>query len=97
MISKSFKTEDITLVLDESEGKMFIGHNLLLEDDQVIVEQLEKIADKQDEGMKDAETDDNNNNSEKEDEEDVVGIEFTDQKTDPENDENAINFRWSDI
>ena len=26
-----------------------------------------------------------------------VGIEFTEQKDDPENDENVIDFRWLDI
>ena len=37
--------------------------------------------------MEDSEIDDNNNNSEKEDEEgkEAVGIEFTEQKADPEN------------
>ena len=51
---------------------------------------MEQPADKQDEGMKDAEIDDNNNNSEEE----AVGIEFIEQKAD---DENAIDFRWLDI
>ena len=32
---------------------MFISHNLLLEDDQVMVEQEEQPADEIDEGMKD--------------------------------------------
>ena len=45
--------------------------------------------------MKDAEIDENNNNSEEENE--TVGIEFTDQKAYPENDENSIDFRWLDI
>ena len=46
--------------------------------------------------MKDEEIDDKNNNSEGEVEEEkkAVGIEFTSQKADPENDENAICFRW---
>ena len=46
--------------------------------------------------MKDTEIDDNNNNSDEEEKE-AVGIEFTEQKADPENDENVIDFRWSDI
>ena len=46
-----------------------------------------------------AEIDDNNNNSEEEDEEEkeAVGIEFTEQKVDHENDENTIDFRGLDI
>ena len=48
---------------------MFIGHNPLLEDDQVMVEQVEQPADKQDKGMKDAEIYDDNNNLEEEVEE----------------------------
>ena len=46
--------------------------------------------------MKDAEIDDTNNNSEEE-EKVIVGTEFIEQKADPENDENAIDFRWLDI
>ena len=35
---------------------------------------------------------------ENEDEEkESINIEFTERKTDPENDENAIDFRWSDV
>ena len=52
MVRKSFKTTWITLELDGNEVKMFIGHNSLLKDDQVMVEQVEQPADKQDEGMK---------------------------------------------
>ena len=50
-----------------------------------MVEQVEQPADEQDERMKNAEIDDNNNNSEEEDEEEkeALGIEFTEQKTDP--------------
>ena len=33
---------------------MFIGHNPLLEDEQVMVEQVEQPVDVKDEGMKDA-------------------------------------------
>ena len=58
MISKSFNTAGITLAQDGSEDEMFIGHNSLLEDDQVMVEQVEQPADEQDEEMKDAEIDD---------------------------------------
>ena len=48
--------------------------------------------------MKDAEIDDNNNNSEEvEEEKEAIGMVFTEQKNDPEKDENAIDFRWSDI
>ena len=48
--------------------------------------------------MKDADIDNNNNSSEEDEEEkDTVGIEFTDQKVDPENNENAFSFRWSNI
>ena len=49
--------------------------------------------------MKDTEIDDNNNNLDEEDEEEkeAVGIEFTEQKVDSENDENVIDFRWSSI
>ena len=45
MISKSFKTEGITLTQDGSGDKMFISHNPLLEDDQVMVEQVDQPAD----------------------------------------------------
>ena len=31
-----------------------------------------------------------------EEEKEPINIEFTEQKTDPYNDENAIDFRWSD-
>ena len=41
MDRKSFKTAGITLELDRNEEKMFICHNQLLEDDQVMVEQVE--------------------------------------------------------
>ena len=39
-----------------------------------------------------------NNNLEENDEEEKepINIEFTEQKTDPFNDENAIDFKWSD-
>ena len=50
--------------------------------------------------MKDTEIDDNNNNhleEEDEEEKEAIEIEFTEQKADPENDENAFDFRWSDI
>ena len=92
-VGKSFKTAGITLVRDESEDKMFIGHNPLFKDDQVMVEQPEQPADEQDKQMKDAEIDDNNNNYEEEEKE-TVELEFTEQKANPEN---AINFRWPDI
>ena len=62
MLNNSFKTVGIILALDGSEDKMFIGHNSLLEDDQVMIEQVEQPADEQDDGIKDAEIDDNNNN-----------------------------------
>ena len=39
MVCKIFKTVRITLALDGSEEEMFICHNTLLEDDQVMVEQ----------------------------------------------------------
>ena len=42
MVSKPFKTAGNTLTLDGIEEEMFIGHNPLLEDDQVMVEQVEK-------------------------------------------------------
>ena len=96
MVSKSFKTAGITLAQDGSEDEMFIGYNSLLKDDKVMVEQVEQPVDEQDEEMKDAEIDDINNNS-NEEEKEVVGIEFIEQKADHENDENAIDFRWSDI
>ena len=39
-----------------------------------------------------------NDSEENEDEEkEQIDIEFTEQKADPENDENAIDFRWSDV
>ena len=57
MASKSFKITGITLELDGSEEKMFVGHNPLLEDDYVMVEQVEESADEQDEGIKDTEID----------------------------------------
>ena len=49
--------------------------------------------------MKDAEIDDNNNKSVEKDLEkkEEVGIKFTEQKPNLENDENAIDFRWPDI
>ena len=47
---------------DGNEDKMFISHNVLLEDYQVMVEQVELPADEQDESMKNTEIDDNNNN-----------------------------------
>ena len=49
MINKSFKTTGIILELDGSEDGLFIGHNPLLEDDQVTVEQIKQLADRQDE------------------------------------------------
>ena len=41
----------------------------------------------------------NSNSSEENDEEEKepIDIEFTEQKTDPENNENVIDFRWSDV
>ena len=42
MVSKSLKITEFTLALDESEDKMFIGHNPLIEDGQVMDEQLEQ-------------------------------------------------------
>ena len=41
----------------------------------------------------------NNNYLEENDEEEKepINIEFTEQKTDPYNDENAIDFKWSDV
>ena len=39
-----------------------------------------------------------NDSEENEDEEkEPIDTEFTEQKADPENDENAIDFRWSDV
>ena len=49
--------------------------------------------------MKEAEIAQNNNNSEEEDDEEkeTAEIEFTEKKTYPENDEKAIDIRWSDM
>ena len=49
--------------------------------------------------MKEAEIAQNNNNSEEEDDEEkeTAEIEFTEKKTDRENDEKAIDIRWSDM
>ena len=96
IISKSFKAAGITLALDGSEEEMFIGHNQLLNDDQVMVEQVEQQVDEQDEEIKDPEIDDKSNNLE-ENEEEAIDIEFTEQKADTDNDENVIDFRWSDV
>ena len=96
IISKSFKAAGITLALDGSEDEMFIGHNQLLNDDQVMVEQVEQQVDEQDEEIKDPEIDDKSNNLE-ENEEEAIDIEFTEQKADTDNDENVIDFRWSDV
>ena len=60
------KTEGITLTQGGSEDEMFIGYNSLIGDDQVMVEQVEKSVDEQDEGTKDAEISDNNNNLDEE-------------------------------
>ena len=68
MFYQFIKNVGITLTLDGSEDEMLIGHNSLLEDDQVIVEQVDQPENEQDEGMKDAEIDDNKNNYEEEDE-----------------------------
>ena len=38
-----------------------------------------------------------NNSEENEEEKEPINIEFTEQNTDPYNDENAIDFRWSDV
>ena len=46
IISKSFKAARITLIFDGSEDEMFIGHNQLLNDNQVMVEQVEQTVDK---------------------------------------------------
>ena len=43
MIIKWFKTAGITLELVGNEDEMFIGHNPLLKDDQVMVEQVKNI------------------------------------------------------
>ena len=61
IISKSFKTAGITLALYQSEDEMFIRHNQLLNDDQVMVEQVEQSVDEQNEEMKDVEIDDKSN------------------------------------
>ena len=68
----------------------------MLEDDKVMVEQVEQLVDKQNEGKKGKEIDDTNNNSKEEGEEEKeeVRIEFSEKKA---GDENAIDFRWSDI
>ena len=58
IISKSFKATGIILALDGSEDEMFIGHNQLLNDDQVTVEQVEQPGDEQNEEMKDSEIND---------------------------------------
>ena len=42
IISKPFKTVGIAQVLDCNQDEMLIGHNQLLNDDQVIVEQEEQ-------------------------------------------------------
>ena len=49
--------------------------------------------------MRDAEIDDNNYSSKKENDEEkeAVGIDFTEQKVNPENDKNTIDIRWLDI
>ena len=47
--------------------------------------------------MKDVEIDDNSNNSEEEEKEENIERVYLSEKTDHENDENAIDFRWSDI
>ena len=99
IISKSFKAAGITLALDGSEDEMFIGHNQLINDDQVMVEQVEQPVDEQDEEIKDPEIDDKRNNLEEneEEEKEAIDIEFTEQKADTDNDENVIDFRWSDV
>ena len=43
IVSKSFKTARIALTLDGSEDRMFIYHNPLLKDGQVMVEQVEQV------------------------------------------------------
>ena len=99
IISKSFKAAGITLALDGSEDEMFIGHNQLINDDQVMVEQVEQPVDEQDEEIKDPEIDDKRNNLEEneEEEKEAIDIEFTEQKADTDNDENVIDFRWLDV
>ena len=72
----------------------------MLEDDQVMVEQVEQKEDEQDEIIKDVKIDDSKINSEEEfeeEEKEALGIEFTELKAKPENNESAIDFRWSDI
>ena len=97
IISKSLKTEGITLALDRSEDEMSISHNQLLNDDQVMVEKVEQSVDEQDE-EKSAEIDDKNYNLEENDEEkETTNIEFIEQKADIDNDENVIGFRWLDV
>ena len=39
----------------------------------------------------------NNLNENDEEEKEPINIELTEQKTDPYNDENTIDFRWSDV
>ena len=98
IISKSFKAAGITLALDSCEDEMFIGHNQLLNDDQVMVDQVEQPVDEQDKKIKDAEIDEKRNNlEENEEEKEAIDIEFTEQKADTDNDENVIVFRWSDV
>ena len=81
IISKSLKTEGITLALDRSEDEMSISHNQLLNDDQVMVEQVEQSEDEQDE-EKSAEIVDKNYNLEENDEEkETTNIEFIEQKS----------------
>ena len=61
-----------------------------------MVKQVEQPSDEQEEGIKEAEIDDNNNNSDEEVREEV-GIEFIEQKSDPKNNENVIEFSWLEI
>ena len=96
IISKSFKAAGITLTLDGSEDEMFIGHNQLLNDDQIMTEQVEQPVDEQEKEIKYPEFDDKNNNLE-ENKEEAIDIEFTEQKADTDNDENVIDFRWSNV
>ena len=49
MIRKSFKITGIILELDGSEDGLFIYHNPLLEDYQVMVEHVEQPTDEQEE------------------------------------------------
>ena len=95
-LASHLKTAEIILALDGSELKMFIGINQLQEDDKVMVEQVEQPVSKQDEGKKGKEIDETNNNKDEEGEveKETFRIEFIDQNAD---DENAIDFRWSDI